>query len=46
MNRYKGLVDLVFPELNIILCDVGCVSIRRLMLGLYVVKESGQIQAL
>jgi transposase len=32
MNRYKGLVDLVFPELNIILNDVGCVSIRRLML--------------
>jgi transposase len=31
MNRYKGLVDLVFPELSIILCDVGCVSIRRLM---------------
>jgi transposase len=32
MNRYKGLVDLVFPELSIILRDVGCVSIRRLML--------------
>jgi transposase len=32
MNRYKGLVDLVFPELNIILRDVGCASIRRLML--------------
>jgi transposase len=32
MNRYKGLVDLVFPELNIIVNDVGCVSIRRLML--------------
>jgi transposase len=31
MNRYKGLVDLVFPELNIILHDVGGVSIRRLM---------------
>jgi len=31
MNRYKGLVDLVFPELNIILRDVGCASIRRLM---------------
>jgi transposase len=31
MNRYKGLVDLVFPELNIILRDVGSVSVRRLM---------------
>jgi transposase len=31
MNRYKGLVDLVFPELSIILRDVGCASIRRLM---------------
>jgi transposase len=31
MNRYKGLVDLVFPELNIILRDVGSVSIRRLL---------------
>jgi len=31
MNRYKGLVDLVFPELNSIVRDVASSSIRRLM---------------
>jgi transposase len=32
MNRYKALVDLVFPELNSIVGDVASISIRRLML--------------
>jgi transposase len=31
MNRYKALVDLVFPELNSIIGDVASISIRRLM---------------
>jgi transposase len=43
MNRYKGLVDLVFPELNIILRDVGCASIRRLMLEYPSAAEVAQL---
>lgn len=31
LNRYKGLVDLVFPELNGLVSDVACPSIRKLM---------------
>ncbi|MDO9069588.1 MAG: IS110 family transposase [Deltaproteobacteria bacterium] len=31
LNRYLGLVDLVFPELDGLVHDVGCVSIRRLL---------------
>ena len=30
-NRYHGLVDLVFPELEGLVHDVGCTSIRRLL---------------
>ena len=31
LNRYKGLVDLVFPELVSMVSDVACRSIRKLM---------------
>jgi transposase len=31
LNRYKGLIDLTFPELDNVVRDVACKSIRRLM---------------
>lgn len=31
LNRYKGLVDLVFPELESLVSDVACSSMRCLM---------------
>jgi len=31
LNRYHGLVDLVFPELAALVHDVSCTSIRRLL---------------
>jgi transposase len=31
VNRYKGLIDLAFPELDSVVGDVACKSIRHLM---------------
>jgi len=44
MNRYKGMVDLVFPELTGLVSDVGCVSIRRTLAELPTAVDIGRRQ--
>jgi transposase len=44
MNRYKGLVDLVFPELTGLVGDVGFHSIRRLLAELPTAVDIGSKQ--